>query len=265
MGKDDITREHFRSPLLKNVVIRIDYSEITNFEGLIQTMLPFLKSYFVERGKYTTNNINVTISEKELANERVPISVLPPNEVYRFTSSNIMPVQVVALDVANTFACLIIDCDENYEKIDRYIELVSEVMAKIMEYDAYTTIKRIAIRKIDSKFFDSLEAAKQVFSNVEQPGANHPGMDTYQYRITSFMLNQATGTQVNLSRTYNITDDGKYQVDLDIDGYIGIDKFLQQINNQESVSQTLFSINELLFEFFKQNVTELFLNKGLKG
>lgn len=264
MEKDDITREHFRSPLLKNVVIRIDYSEITNFEGLIQTMIPFLKSYFEKKGKYTTNNINVTISEKELANERIPISVLPPNEVYRFTSCNIIPVQTVALDVANTFACLIIDSDEHYDKIDNYIELISEVMSKIMAYDAYTTIKRIAIRKIDSKLFDSLDAAKQIFANVEHPGTNHPSMDTYQYRVTSFMLNQATGTQINLSRTYNITDDGKYQVDLDIDGYIGIDRFLQQINNQESVSQTLFSINELLFEFFKQNVTESFLNNGLK-
>lgn len=264
MEKDNITRDNFRSPLLKNVVIRIDYSDITNFEGLIQAIVPLLKSYFTERWKYTTNNVNVTFDEKVFENERIPVSVLPPNEVYRFSSCLIAPVQTVALDVANNFVCLIIDCDNQYDKVDNYIQLASDVMSKIFEYDAYTTINRIAIRKIDSKIFDSLEAAKEIFTNVEQSDSKLPSMDTYQFRVTSFMFNQTTGEQVNLSRKYEITDDGKYQVNLDIDGYIGIDKFLQKINNKEIVTQTLFSINDLLFELFKQNVTESFLNKGLK-
>ena len=110
---------------MKNVVIRIDYSDITNFEGLIQAIVPLLKSYFTERWKYTTNNVNVTFDEKVFENERIPVSVLPPNEVYRFSSCLIAPVQTVALDVANNFVCLIIDCDNSFVVFTAYMEMVT--------------------------------------------------------------------------------------------------------------------------------------------
>ena len=136
MEKKYVSRDNFKSSLLKQVIMRIDYSEITNFEGLIQERSSFLKQYFTTRGKYQTNNINPTISEKDLAQERVPIAILPQNEVYRFTMCKIEPRQNVVLDIANTFVCLIIKCDDNYDKIDEYINLLSGVMNNVLEFDS---------------------------------------------------------------------------------------------------------------------------------
>lgn len=263
MGKTNYTRENFKSSLLKQVVVRIDYSEISNFEGLIQTMTPYLKENFGNRWKYTTNNINVRIDEKALASDSLPIAVLPSNDVYRFTACSIEPIQNVILDVANTFTSLIIDCNKEYDKVDKYLELVSEIMSKIFDFDAYASIARIGIRKIDSKTFDNMDAAKEIFENVNESQIDISNMSAFQYRVSSFILNKDTGTQVNLSRTYTNTDDQQFQVDLDIDGYIGNPKFLQGINSRELLSQKLKTINDLLFDIFKLNVTEAFLKNGL--
>lgn len=263
MEKANYTRENFRSSLLKQIVVRIDYSEISNFEGLIQAMAPFLKEHFGNRGKYTTNNINVRIDEKALAGDSLPLSILPPNDVYRFSSCLLEPIQNVILDVANTFSCLIIDCNEAYDKVDMYLELVSEVMSRIFDFDAYASIVRVGIRKIDSKIFDDMDAAKEIFENVSESQIDIPNMSAFQYRVSSFIVNHATGLQVNLSRTYTNTDDQQFQVDLDIDGYIGNPKFLQGINTRELLSQKLVTINNLLFDIFKLNVTEAFLENGL--
>ena len=263
MGKANVSRDNFKSSLLKQVVIRIDYSEITNFEGLVQTMAAFLKEYFGNRGKYITNNVNVRIDEKALSGDSLPIAVLPSNDVYRFSSCVIEPVQNVVLDVANTFTCLIIDCNEAYDKVDCYLDLVSEVLSRIFDFDAYVNIVRVGIRKIDSKVFDNMETAKEIFENVGESQIAIPGMNTFQYRVSSFIVNNETGMQVNLSRTYTNTDDRQFQVDLDIDGYVGNLKFLQGINSSELLSQQLKTINDLLFDIFKLNVTEAFLEKGL--
>lgn len=263
MEKVNISRDNFKSSLLKQIVIRIDYSEITNFEGFIQTIASSFKKNFSTRGKYQTNNINVTINEKDLAQDRVPIAVLPPNEVYRFTSCIIEPIQDVVLDVANTFVCLIINCNNDYDRLDAYICLLSEVMKNIFEYDSYTTVQRVGLRKIDGQAFDSLEAAKTVFEYVEQAEPPLFSMETYQFRVTSFMINRETGIQVNLSRKYNMTDDKQYQVELDIDGYIGVQSKLEDVCNQDKVASTLQAINNLLFELFKTNVTTEFLKQGV--
>lgn len=263
MDKTNFTRENFRSTLLKQIVVRIDYSEISNFEGLIQIMAPFLKELFGNRGKYTTNNINVKIDEKALTGDSLPIAVLPSNDVYRFSSCMIEPIQNVVLDVANTFTCLIIDCNDKYDRIDVYLELVSEVMSRIFDFDAYTNIVRVGIRKIDSKTFDDIDAAKRIFENVSESQIDIPNMCAFQYRVSSFIVNNENGLQVNLSRTYTNTDDQQFQVDLDIDGYIGNPKFLQTINSRELLSQKLRTINNLLFDIFKLNVTEAFLENGL--
>ena len=262
MEKKYVSRDNFKSSLLKQVIMRIDYSEITNFEGLIQERSSFLKQYFTTRGKYQTNNINPTISEKDLAQERVPIAILPQNEVYRFTMCKIEPRQNVVLDMANTFVCLIIKCDDNYDKIDEYINLLSGVMNNVLEFDSYITIQRVGIRKIDGKSFDSLEHAKNVFENIEQVDYPLLTMNVYQSRVISFMIDKKSDIQINLSRKYNKTDDQKYQVELDIDGYVGVAK-LTDVDEQNGVMNILKNINNLLFENFKINVTESFLNNGL--
>lgn len=266
MGKEVYTRDNFRSSLLKQIIIRIDYSSLTDLNGFVMKLksLGDFQSLFVGYRLIKTNNFNLQINSRSIEERFIPLELSETGNIHRFFDCKIEPVQNSFMDVTPTFICFTIECSESYETIDEYIKTMGYVIRKLKEYDSYVQITRVAIRKIDGKDFSSLEEANQTFEVMDALGKNVvDNIIPIKKSYTDSFVARDTNIKVNFTRGLECLkqEDGTIiRCILDMDGYV--DTSLEDIKNENVESILKENINNELFKLFKASVTESFLSKG---
>lgn len=268
MSKEVYTRENFRSSLLRQIIIRADYSSLTDLNGFIMKLksLEWFQNLFAGYRLIRSNNINLQISPKAIEERFIPLEVNETGNIHRFFDYKIGAVQKTIMDISPTFICFTIECDNKYDTIDSYIESIVNIIATLREYDSYVQIERLAIRKVDGKDYESLDEAYETFEVMESLGDGIiDNVGPIKKVYTDSFISKEANIKVNFTRGLERFNNGTIRCILDMDGFV--DSSLMspdEIKSKENIESLLKDkINNELFKLFKASVTENFLSKGL--
>lgn len=268
MSKEQYTRENFKSSLLKQIIIRVDFSTITDVKGFIMKLKsePWLSRSFDGYRPIKTNNINLQIDTKTIEERFIPIEVKETGTIHRFYDSLINPIQSTTMDIGSSFICITIQCSEQYDKIDPYLNIIADTMVVLQKYDNYAHFERFGIRKIDGNDYNNEDDAYQTFEKNRFIGDSGKVLDGILFKqvYTDSFFSERHSIKVNLTRCLERLNNGKLRFVLDTDGYIDESNFKEKdCDSKDKIIYLLKDrINEGLFQIFKVYVTEAFLSKG---
>lgn len=257
---DDI-RHSMKHNLLRNVLIRLDYTGITNIDNWVEKFQPVMKDWFSIYSRGVQNNMkaNLTSIEDIAENLSIPIDEIRKETIHEFTGW-LKDDNNVTMSISPYFMTINIRCN-NYTLIDAFLDLTSLFLKNMYKSNPYFNIHRIGIRKVNGKAFDTMEEVlaiyrKELFfgAEVDEEESLPIGREyTYRYVLRDFSL------KVNYSRQYRLYNSiqglQKHQVLLDIDTYIDkscIDK--HNYNLMEDSDKILKKINERQFKIFMESV-----------
>lgn len=272
MAKSIFNRYCLEENLLRKVLIRIDYSGVTNIDNWIESIkIDFIKNYFNRYSKHLNNNAKIDLSNlgdisKSLS---IPVSEIIREPVHTFIDSKFNGrTDKVRLDITAFYTTLSIDCF-NYKNIDVYIDFIEKLISHLLSSDSYIQIKRIGIRKIGGDEFEDVESVYNVFEKEQflcKLIDSSSDINVINREYTDRFLNKEQDVKINytrLCRSVLVGDSCKIQVILDMDGYI--DEGIIQKNGYEyprDLKKSLSdNINDYLFELFKNSVQETYLLK----
>lgn len=263
---DDI-RHSMKHNLLRNVLIRLDYTGITNIDNWVEKFQPVMKDWFSIYSRGVQNNMkaNLTSIEDIAENLSIPIDEIRKETIHEFTGW-LKDDNKVTMSISPYFMTINIRCN-NYTLIDAFLDLTSLFLKSMYKNNPYFNIHRIGIRKVNGKAFDTMEEVlaiyrKELFfgAEVDEKESIPIGREyTYRYVLQDFSL------KVNYSRQYRLYNSiqglQKHQVLLDIDTYIDkscIDK--NKYNLIEDSDKILKTINERQFKIFMESVQESYIH-----
>lgn len=264
MSKEQYTRENFKSSLLKQIIIRVDFSTITDVKGFIMRLKsePWLSRCFNGYRPIKTNNINLQIDTKTIEDRFIPIEVKETETIHRFYDSLIEPIQSTTMDIGSSFICITIQCSDQYDKIDSYLNIIADTMIVLQKYDNYAHFERFGIRKIDGNDYNNENEAYQTFEKNRfiEDGGNVLERTLFKQVYTDIFLSEKYNIKVNLTRSLERLNNRMLRFVLDTDGYIDESNFKE--GDCDSKDKIIFllkdRINEGLFQIFKAYVTEDF-------
>lgn len=151
--------------LLKQVIIRCDFSPITNFEifALQLRNEDFMHERFYRCREIKTNTPK-TIRNDELIDR--PLEVNETISILRFSDTPYFNQQTIA-EIGNSFVVIKVSCDENYGSIDQFIEFANMLMNYIVSYDSYVQVQCMGIRKIDGHRFKDFSIGNAIFKTAK--------------------------------------------------------------------------------------------------
>lgn len=274
------SRYTMRANMLKKVLIRIDYSGVTDINEWIKEFKANadLSSHFCKYRKEVQNQASFNISNmEEIAQSRsIPLKAFQSEPLHRFSEASFRGEgeeadreDKVVMEVTGLFMAFTIDCI-NYKNMDVYIDFLCKYIQAFISNDRFIDIQRIGIRKVGGDVFRNLDEFAEtfetnIFATPDVKNLNGLLIDReYHDRII-----KSDGTvKVNFSRRCRAipADNGSvvYQALLDIDGYVD-DSIIQDNgykfpNDFENVLKE--KINEYLFDLYKLSVTEQYLSNN---
>ena len=133
MPKSDYDRYSLQENQLKKILIRVDYSGVTQIENWVENIkTSFIKNIFGNYFKRINNNATLDLSNlTEIAKKQsIPISEIIKEPVHTFTESKFSDREdIVTLDITSLYFILSIEC-VRYKSIDPYIELIYTINRK---------------------------------------------------------------------------------------------------------------------------------------
>ena len=121
---DDI-RHSLKHNLLKNVLIRLDYTGITNIDNWVEKFQPIMKGWFSIYSRGVQNNMkaNLTSIEDIAENLSIPIDEIRKETIHEFTGW-LKDDNNVTMSISPYFMTINIRCN-NYTLIDVFLDLTS--------------------------------------------------------------------------------------------------------------------------------------------
>lgn len=267
-----------RRNILRNILFRVDYKGIVNVnEFLSKIKEELLEPYFSEYNNTFNNNVNIDLSGTSIEDVSkmlsLPVKEVSQQEIHiysksRFTNDGAPTTDEVELRISKYFTTLEIKCKGEYKNIDPYLEYFSNLINNLLETNSYTRFKRIGLRKVASQIFRERDEVYSIFDSnkygdvldglfsplefnridiLRKP--DQPYIYNYRRGLKSVqIINKETGEK----------GDG-YLALIDLDGYITE----ESIDGTFAIDQCLTEINDVLFDLFKNAVTDKFLNENL--
>lgn len=265
-----VERNNFRSSLLKQIIIRVDYVNLSDLIGFI-TYIKRIESFaacFVDCRTLKLNKVDINEPVSIADKKYFPINSMQSETVFKFLGSKIEPIQDASLDIGLNFFCINIICNENYDCIDKYLELTKLLIIALQRFDSFVRITRIGIRKIDGDDYKSLDDAYKIFKAERFAHDDEfkclPRM-TSKYKGEE-QFRTENGVLVNLNRCVEVMGTNDFRFTLDIDTYLDKRAIDQKIAMaKEQVEDSLGKLlNETSFKIFREFVSEEFLNDGIE-
>lgn len=268
-------RYSLKKNLLKSVLIRVDYSGVTGagVERWVDEYKDYMRTAFAEYNRGVNNNARLDLSNMEEVAKTlsIPVSEIKKETQHIYTMSKLFhndnPKDIVTdnvrMTVTSYFMTFYILCNE-YKNIDTYLRFLSDFFTKFSTISEYMKIRRIGIRKIGGKPFDSLKQAYCVFKPEYFFGnnvANSFNVIQREYKDSYIMPDETL--KVNYTRIYREqkTDSGvKHAFILDIDCYV--DEYTIKKNRYElprKIGDVMTIINNHLFEVFYFSVQKAYI------
>lgn len=260
--KEDIKREDLYYSMLRRVIIRADFTSMLNTGRIVDALNE--QDWF--KGAFN-NYSRLRYTETPQPQETDPKEEWEPRFIRRFDDCNIGSERKITLDITNESVCMDIQCDEKYEKIDPYLDIVIKSLDLIISNDPYVKMRRLAIRKIDGDNFATSEEADKVFEYFDQRITNFEKDRFWQRTYTDNFIYGKTEVRANYSRTVKITPkEGELFVFiLDIDTYLDSEDIKNERPSDGEFRDIFFGrLNEASFDLFKRGVKLEFLKSKLR-
>ena len=251
--------------LLKQVIIRIDFSPISNFMAFIMQLRnnPIMMEYYARGREIKTNNVNITLNQNKDELQDAKLTVNETTSVFRFYGETERFDQKSEFDITDSFMCLTIACDDNYKHCTPYLEFIADRMSEVKQFDPYARIKRIGLRKIDSDDFTDVEAANKIFVNVnavyrEKKNDDDQTRVRMKQNFSEQFFYEKQQAQMVSTQGFNGTVGNKlFRFVLDTDAFIEdghIDHKTDDVLGY--LKEKLSSLNEMLRENYEINISQ---------
>jgi len=268
MAKNNYTRENIGvNDMLKRIIIRFDYSGVTTIDRWVEIYkeTESCKKYF---NNYKIQEINsAQISSKNLndieTNGYIPITGYTRDILHVFSGKIPTHSEKIELQISSTSCSLDIHCNGDYKGASPYLDLISEYMTDFLRLDSYIQISRIGLRKIDAQTYNTKEEICNDFESDFFFGKSIRKKEKEQKEYKDNYVDEDNKLKTNMSRVYRqIIENGtkKHQVIFDADSYVDTEIDTELKHKYAEIHQILKSLNENLFEIFRDVVTEQFLN-----
>jgi uncharacterized protein (TIGR04255 family) len=259
--KDDILRQKLNRPLLKRIIVRFDYSSIADMQKVLNKMVNYLKP-----PKGIFNNFDQMVLTNDTTQEdgtTIQGKDKITQVVYRFSECSIKPKQDVILDFARNNLCLDIHCNEQYEKIDEYLEMMSKLMSYIIRNEDFVQLNRIGLRKIDGVDGIDAKEADSTFEYFSQRlnWSKKDQMLSQQYTDQMLCNDLPAFVIYNRIVRYN-PESNNLRFTLDIDCYKESSQ-IERRPQKEWLDSALKAMNDKLFLLFKMGIKLEYFNKYL--
>lgn len=261
--KERIKREDIHYNFLKNIIIRFDYDGMDEAEldVVLREISPQLKEKgYVSRTMEINKGMEFDIDDPE----RVEIDGLfakniRKQRVFVFHNEN----DQVKLKISSTFAFIAIN-KTKYVNCLEYCDVLLDVMKIVQKEVTYFNCRRFGLRKINQCFLMDITKLNDFFEREHFRifcfGEKSKPKVT-QLKDSFFVKDY----NVNLARTMvcgEMSGKEAYQVVFDSDIYVlGDENVSSLIINKKKVSD----MNEVLFELYKDIITEQFLQQLMDG
>ncbi|PWJ35834.1 TIGR04255 family protein [Fibrobacter succinogenes] len=267
--KDQYTRENIRSTMLKLVVIRLDISGITNFDGVIEHLkkASFMNEAF-KRMRYLTRPRNPSPSKEYFSqNGTLPLSKNIQSEKYHFFECSLEESSKAFLDITPESICLTVQCDGAYNGSRKYTDFMIEVVECFNDIDHFISLDRIGIRKIDSVDIDDLNKFSEFFDK---------DFIVKNDFVDSHNIRESTKTSIYFENEiyYNVVQymakktNDSYHIVFDVDAHLDdADAVEHYVMNSSQLRELMYiEMQNKMFDFFKNIVTEEYLEScKIKG
>lgn len=270
LNNEQITflRHNFTQNLLKNVLIRIDYSGVNDIDKWIQDHQKFMQKYFVNYARGVRNQAMLKLTSPEDIARTLSIPVEEVNKVtiHEFNQWKGKEEDMVTMLVTNYFMSINIRCN-NYKCVDPYLLLAAEFIKSMYHKFGFFKVQRIGIRKISGKVFNNMGEISKIYKSnlfVSDSVNVEPSMVINRRYEDNFVLKDNT-MKANCIRKFRLDNNKKLQVLLDFDCYI--DQFNIMYNNYDINAKSLdimTAINNFQFKLFLNSVQQEYItNKGV--
>lgn len=260
--KEDICRDDFKNNILKDIIMRFDYSKITDIE--LQKVIDEISPWLKDKG-YSTRNIE--------RNTEINFQIEDPDVVMvqglKVMNSEVKDVYVfkkykneescIKLKISNTFAFIEIK-ESEYVNFFEYQDILLEVLGKISSRSSFYKSIRFGLRKVNKviiKEYDRIENyfEKEYFPTTKRFTKNNKRIMQLKECYTEKEYN------INSSRSIivgNYLEKEAYQIILDTDIYMYEE---DNINTLIEDKAKIKDMNEILFNIFKEALTVEFINE----
>ena len=268
-------RENIKNNFLRRIILRVDYEGIVDIKDILKNLESKLPSLgFTERNFGFINNAEFELNDPEMIESelKIPIKELSKIETYKYRNSD----GNVELEVNELYSALNVDVN-NYNDINKYCNIFSEVINGIKEKRVYLKINRIGLRKINdciirdkSRFNDYFDkeyffdiSNKLRLNSIKTEKINTQFVDTFS--VEKYMFNYirivSGGVLTIGSQNYDV-----YQAVIDIDGYSYDRELLNTLlGDTNEISNIILELNENLFELYSNSLTQSFKEKLLEN
>lgn len=258
-------RHTLKRNLLRNVLIRLDYSGIDDIQKAISNKVDFFSRHFgvYTRGKANNASIDFTNVDDIAKTLSIPVREIKSETVHTYTEWKGEQHDDVNLSITSYYTTLNVAC-RDYKTIDEYLVFIKAFIELMYEIFSFMNIKRIGIRKLGGDTFESNDKMINVYKKDLLFGQDIDSSARFLQREYTDRYAIADGSmKVNYSRNYRlrvVEGQDKSQAMLDIDGYVD-ESNISQYDVKGDAMKVLSKINTSIDEVFFKSVTPEYIQK----
>lgn len=244
--------------LLKQIIIRLDFESLTDLNDVIKKLKQqgFISDKLLGYRIIKSNRISLQMPPSVVEDIFIPVERYDVTDMHRFYDSTIQPIQDVTLDITESYVCLSVNTNDEYDSIEPYIQLISQVASLIKSEDSYVQFCRIGIRKIDGEDFGSFHEGFDVFKPSQFKLGHefdHFIKTTHKAVLSDYFI--ADSIKFNVSNSIEKFQNGRCRICLDMDSYIDKECFQEKpaLKNSE-IEEILNILNTKLYSLFEECV-----------
>lgn len=264
MSKDRFIRERIHDTNMKMIIIRLDYSGVTNGGDLVSLFDKRFPSSFKKREERFNRDINISFRQEDLEviskTLSLPVSVIEKEKTMRYVGMKNVACNAI-LDISQYYLCMTIECENNYDGLDKYVECFKGAITVFKDKIDYFCPRRLGLRKVRVEHKTTLKEFDEVFEDFVYIVPDY-GMNKVKVRGTEYIdvIELEDKLRFNIRGKIDSTDKPEgYLSSLDIDAYYN-GEFLASAD----INSLLTRANLQEFEIYKACMKEKYLESIFK-
>lgn len=257
--KNDVKRENLKNNFLKNIIVRFDYTGISEVEldSIIAKVKPIFKNdgYNKLKEEYLTEMDFRLQDPESIETDGLPVKEIRKKRAYVFINDE----KGIECKLSTQFTFVSIQ-SQKYISFSEYSKTLMNVITTLKNEVEFLNCIRFGIRKVNQCIIKDIYSINQYFDTkffqiYGLDSGNTPKLFENKDCFVTGKYN------VNLTRMVimgEYDDEVAYQVVLDSDIYITKSEDINELFNGDTEITTM---NEKLFALYKEALTETFIEK----
>ena len=263
MSKERFTRARIHDTKMKRVIIRVDYSGVSDSAELVKLFDKRFPKWFRERHEHHNREFNIQLRKEDIQTISetlsLPVTVIEHETIMRYRGMKNVNCDVT-LYISKYYLCMTLKCENNYDGLDKYIECFKGAITTFKDEIPYFCPRRLGLRKVRVEDKTTFEAFNEVFEEhvyaIPDYGLNASSFLRTEY-VDSFELSNPRNLRFNvrgLMERSTKDDSDLFTASLDIDAYYAGD-FLAKAD----INNLINTANIQEFEVYKYCMKEDYL------